>query len=138
LKISSSQPEIRRKAILAIKEKASPRAFEILCKILRKDISPVIRHEAAFILATYKNKKAVAALLQAIKNDASDLVRHEAIEALGDSGMKTKKIRVNTLLDDLQKDKNPFIRDTAAIALATLKSENKKGLRIIPQTIDCI
>jgi len=51
--------------------------------------------------------------------DKSDIVRHESIEALGDLGIKSREI--TDLLKDLCNDNNPFIKDTAEIALATLK-----------------
>lgn len=90
-----------------------------MSQILKKDSSPVIRHEVAFILGTVKTPRSLALLVEAIKNDQSDLVRHEAIEAIGDLGIRSKKVQ--SFLKKLTEDKNFFIKNTAQIALATLK-----------------
>jgi deoxyhypusine monooxygenase len=90
-----------------------------MSEVLKNDSSPVIRHEVAFILGTVKTPQSVALLMEAIEDDPSDLVRHEAIEALGDIGIWNKNVLV--LLKKSTKDKNSFIKDTAKIALATIK-----------------
>ena len=113
--LKNKNPALRRKALFSLGQ----RSFKKLAEVLVKDPSPVIRHEAAFLLGEGKDKRALPVLLQAIKNDASDLVRHEAIEALGDLGVMTKEVKL--LLLSLKKDKNPFIRDTARIALLTME-----------------
>ena len=113
--LKDKNPARRRKALFALRSNS----IEIFKKVIVSDSSPVIRHEAAFLLGRSKNKEAVDILIQAIKTDTSDLVRHEAIEALGDSGINNTKVKV--LLQSLMKDKNPFIRDTARIALLTLE-----------------
>ena len=77
-----------------------------------------MRHEAAFLIGASRNKKAASVLFETIANDSSELVQHEAIEALGDLGLKTKAIK--NLLRTLCKAPNPFIKDTAKIALKTL------------------
>jgi HEAT repeat protein len=119
LSIHDSRPEIRRKAIFRLKKNEPTQALKILRQVIKTDPSPVIRHEAAFILGTYRTRGAVSLLIEVIKNDHSDLVRHEAIEALGDSRSNSKNIV--KLLTLLTKDRNPFIKDTAVIALATLQ-----------------
>ncbi|TSC64672.1 MAG: Heat repeat-containing PBS lyase [Parcubacteria group bacterium Gr01-1014_106] len=116
--LNIKNPALRRQTIFALSRENSQESFALLCAILKKDASPVIRHEAVFLLGTSRNRKAVPKLISAILRDPSDLVRHEAIEALGDLHVKTKRIK--DLLLTLQKDKNPFIKDTAEVALATL------------------
>lgn len=116
--LKSENPAIRRLALLKIKRQNIKSCFKILCNILSKDPSLVIRHEAAFILGSSKDKRALSPLVKAIRNDSSNLVRHEAIESLGDLGIRSK--RIIELLEQLLKDKNVFIRDTAKIALATI------------------
>ena len=113
-----SDSAMRRKKLYALPKK-SKKTLHRLVAVLKDDVSPVIRHEAAFLLGATKNKDAVPYLIYAIRHDKSDLVRHEATEALGDLGLKTKQVR-RLLHDLLTKDKNPFIRDTADIALGSL------------------
>ena len=110
---------LRRKAVLALGNKKDKKSFRLICEILKKDPSPVIRHEAAFLLGTTKNKTAIKFLTDSIFADESDIVVHESIEALGDLGFRTKD--VENLLKCLCGNKNSFIKDTAEIALATLK-----------------
>ena len=109
---------VRRQKILALRKEPFKRSFKKICSALRADPSPVVRHEAAFVLGESKRPEAIAPLIYAIMYDHSDLVRHEAIEMLGDLGFKDKK--VEDFLKKLTRDKNPFIKDTAEIALATL------------------
>ena len=113
--LQEKNPALRRQKLFSL-GRNSLKEFKLS---LANDPSPVIRHEAAFLLGESKNKKVVSILMQAIKDDESDLVRHEAIEALGDLKVKTRQ--VENLLRSLLKDKNPFIRDTADIALLTLE-----------------
>lgn len=115
-------PAVRRKAIFSIKPENS---FEILRKVILNDPSPVIRHEVAFILSKLKEKRAVDLLVKIVETDPSDLVRHEAIESLGDLEIINEK--VTNLLKSLLHDKNPFIRDTAEVALNTLSLINNSG-----------
>jgi len=117
--VTEDNPAIRRKNVLAFYGNKSTEAFNFIYKTLKDDPSCVIRHEASFILGSTKNKKAVKFLIESILNDPSDLVRHESIESLGDLGFKTKNIL--SLLKKLSCDKNSIIRDTAVIALETLK-----------------
>jgi hypothetical protein len=105
----------RRKEIYAIHRAHDPKVFALLCFVLRNDPSPVIRHEAAFLLGALRAKQAVRVLMKAVRVDKSDLVRHESIEALGDLGTNTKQVR--GFLRHLCADINPFIIDTAEIAL---------------------
>ena len=65
-----------------------------------------------------QDTKAISSLIRAAQSDPSDLVRHEAIEAMGD--LRIDDVGVITFLKSLTKDKNPFIKDTAKIALATI------------------
>ncbi len=116
---SEKNPAERRKQVLKIEGKDSEKFYRIISDILKKDSSPVIRHEAAFILGTVKTSQSLSILMEVAISDPSDLVRHEAIEAIGDLGIRDD--RVLTLLKRLVKDKNPFIKDTAKIALKTLK-----------------
>ena len=116
--LSDTNPAIRRKTVFTF-QKNPEKYFDLLCMTAKGDSSPVIRHEAIFLLGTIKDKKVVRLLLWTIAHDVSDLVRHEAIEMLGDCGFKTRS--VIEALKKPQQDRNPFIRDTADIALATLE-----------------
>lgn len=118
--LMKSPPARRRKEVLALGKEKTGESFRLICEVLKKDPSPVIRHEAAFLLGATRNRAAIRFLVGSILKDKSDIVRHESIEALGDLGLKSKE--VSRLLKSLCRDKNPFIKDTAEIALATLES----------------
>ena len=110
---------VRRQAVLALKKKHTKEALEKACAVLKTDSSAIVRHEAAFVLGSSNDKAAIPCLLDAAKNDRSILVKHEAIEALGDLGIKSSV--VESLLKKLSKTRNPLIRDTAQVAIATLR-----------------
>ncbi len=109
---------LRRKLVLNLPREKTSKCFALFKKIIKTDPSPVIRHEVAFILGSMKDSRSAEILIDIVKNDDSDLVRHEAIEALGDNCIVNKK--VVGLLKKLDKNQNPFIRDTAEIASQTL------------------
>ena len=113
--LKSKNPAIRRKALLAF----GPGSILMLKKFLAHDPSSVIRHEAAFLLGATESEEAVKYLIHAIKTDKSNLVRHEAIEALGDLGVSSPQAL--HLLLRLTRSEVTFIRETAEIALETLK-----------------
>jgi hypothetical protein len=117
--ILEENPALRRKIILNLPRNNAAAFYELMSEILRHDPSPVIRHEVAFILGTVRSPRSLSLLIEIIKNDSSDLVKHEAIEAIGDLGIRNK--RMSSLLRKLLTDKNQFIKDTAKIALETLK-----------------
>ena len=123
--LESTNPAIRRKALLTLCQNYPQRSLGRLKRALLHDPSPVIRHEGAFLLGELKEKGAIPSLIKVIKNDTSDLVRHEAIEALGDIGIKSKQ--VISVLKSLKKDKVLFIAETASIALSTLLLQKKEG-----------
>ena len=114
--IQEKDPARRRKLIF--KKYSSAHSLVLFCEILKNDPSPVLRHEAAFLLGVSMNKKALPVLLDACIKDSSALVRHEALEAIGDLGIRNEKVK--KILKQLCTNKNPFIKDTAEIALSTL------------------
>jgi HEAT repeat protein len=116
---SEKNPAIRRRLVLTTTSKKLVDSLELLSEIIKNDPSPVIRHEAAFVLGTIKSSKSLEILMSVAMSDSSDLVKHEAIEAIGDLGIQNKKVK--DFLKKFVKDKNPFIKDTAEIALETLK-----------------
>jgi HEAT repeat protein len=87
-RVYDPDPEVRRRAVLALGRIGRPEAVEPLVAALAADAAGAVRSTAAFALGIVEDplpEEAVSALEAALL-DASGRVREKAIEALGRRG----------------------------------------------------
>ncbi|NYZ78409.1 HEAT repeat domain-containing protein [Candidatus Micrarchaeota archaeon] len=110
---------VRRKAAWALSEIAHGSAIPHLIQAL-KDENPEVSGNAGIALSEI-GEPAIPALKQALKNE-NETVRQHAAWAL--KKMEYDKAAVAHLVDVLLKEKDPKVREVAAMALGLLKHES--------------
>jgi len=83
--LKSSNSQVRKEAVLYLKEAQNGQAIEPLIRVLREDKDPVVRIAAAVALGDLKDKRAVDALVVALKDEYSEVRQFSAL-ALGEIG----------------------------------------------------
>lgn len=81
--LTNEDPEVRRKAVVALGERRNADVTNILCAVLETDKDPLVRAAAAEALGKIGNPSAIPTLVKAL-DDERYMVRWDAVKALGE------------------------------------------------------
>ncbi|EMG50553.1 LIA1 Deoxyhypusine hydroxylase [Candida maltosa Xu316] len=85
------------------------------------DPSALFKHEIAYVFGQLSNPVTVPSLIRMLKDETqAGMVRHEAAEALGSIATE----EVLAVLQEVSKDKEPVVRESAIVALDMYEYEN--------------
>ena len=116
---------VRLRAVRALAVVGDRRAIDPLLTALRQETKE-IRQAAADALGSFASSALVETVTELLNTDDA-LTRGYAVQALG--AMRARS-RVNTLLDLLTHDPNPFVRGRAAYSLGRLRIRRAAGALI--------
>ena len=81
--LTHEDPEVRRKAVVALGERRNSDVSKILCVVLETDRDPLVRAASAEALGKIGDPSAIPALIKAL-GDERYMVRWDAVKALGE------------------------------------------------------
>ena len=139
--LSEPCPVERMSAVYALGRNPSPKALNILLKLLEADSNAYVRKAAAWSLGNYPDSPVMKTLIRALHNDVA-AVRLWAASSLAEVGsisVEKAKVVVLELLMSLQIDQEPLVRSNSIWSLGrlyekldeSLKSEMNEGLFMV-------
>jgi hypothetical protein len=130
---SPASPEaIRIEAAEALAEQATPRAVEVLRRLIAEDRSPDVRREAVSALAESPVPAALDALIETASKSPDKAVRVEALEGLAEKASARATAALNRAAFD---DKDTEVQKEAVSALAELpRGESLPALTNVART----